>query len=392
MAADEINRRLPTLATRHIAWIKKDDLWVLTQSGITIFRGGMVETVTADQVPAIRNGAYDVLQVTPIETWVAGSNGIAIHKAGAWQTLTGNDGIPPGAIYTLRGGPDGAIWASGTGGVARFQDGKWELFDERNGLLDSECNMAGLWISSSGDVYVGTMQSLARFKSGVAERPKPELSCIWRGKPQADADGIIRLPPSQRTFLLEWAAPWLLPVPVEYRYRILPAMQEWSIPQNRKEILLERLSPGMHRAEVQARIKGAVESGWCAPLMASIYIEPQFLETVWAWLLGGFLIVLGFVASLQWRTRRLIARKKELQKGIEEALSHVKILRGLLPICASCKKIRDDSGYWRQIEAYIHEHTEADFTHGICPECMARLYPEFVRSAGIEESKKKKDD
>ena len=55
----------------------------------------------------------------------------------------------------------------------------------------------------------------------------------------------------------------------------------------------------------------------------------------------------------------------------------VKVLKGLLPICAKCKKIRDDKGYWNQVEIYIHEHTEADFSHGICPDCMKELYPEY---------------
>ena len=66
--------------------------------------------------------------------------------------------------------------------------------------------------------------------------------------------------------------------------------------------------------------------------------------------------------------RRLILREKE---------SEIKQLRGMLPICASCKKIRDDKGYWSQIETYIKKHSEAEFTHAICPECMRKLYPEY---------------
>jgi len=60
---------------------------------------------------------------------------------------------------------------------------------------------------------------------------------------------------------------------------------------------------------------------------------------------------------------------------LEQALSQIRTLRGLLPICANCKKIRDDTGYWNQIETYIHAHSEAEFSHGICPECMKKLYP-----------------
>ena len=69
-----------------------------------------------------------------------------------------------------------------------------------------------------------------------------------------------------------------------------------------------------------------------------------------------------------WLTQKLIAE-------LQEALESVKQLTGLLPICASCKKIRTDSGYWVQIEAYISSHSEAEFSHGICPDCI----PTFER-------------
>lgn len=64
--------------------------------------------------------------------------------------------------------------------------------------------------------------------------------------------------------------------------------------------------------------------------------------------------------------------------GLREAMNKISTLRGLLPICASCKKIRDDKGYWNQIEVYITEHTEADFSHGICPDCAKKLYGKFL--------------
>jgi hypothetical protein len=69
----------------------------------------------------------------------------------------------------------------------------------------------------------------------------------------------------------------------------------------------------------------------------------------------------------------LIREKEKLQ----EAISKIKQLSGLLPICASCKKIRDDKGYWNQIESYIRKHSEAEFSHGICPECAKKLYPDL---------------
>lgn len=77
--------------------------------------------------------------------------------------------------------------------------------------------------------------------------------------------------------------------------------------------------------------------------------------------------------------QRAIAEKERegLIRELREALARVKTLSGLLPICAACKKIRDDSGYWNRIEDYICKHSEAEFTHGLCPECAKRLYPDF---------------
>ncbi len=77
----------------------------------------------------------------------------------------------------------------------------------------------------------------------------------------------------------------------------------------------------------------------------------------------------GDLLSLRRANDVLQKRTKEL----EEALAKIKTLRGLIPICASCKKIRSDKGYWQQLEEYISEHSEADFTHGLCPECLKRV-------------------
>ena len=68
-------------------------------------------------------------------------------------------------------------------------------------------------------------------------------------------------------------------------------------------------------------------------------------------------------------------QRERLIDELQNALAEVKKLRGFLPICSSCKKIRDDKGYWNQIESYIRDHSEAEFTHSICPECAKKLYP-----------------
>jgi AmiR/NasT family two-component response regulator len=76
--------------------------------------------------------------------------------------------------------------------------------------------------------------------------------------------------------------------------------------------------------------------------------------------------------------RRLNVELQARNQELQAALSKVKLLSGLLPICANCKKIRNDEGYWQDVAVYVRDHSEAEFSHGICPDCMKQLYPEFI--------------
>ncbi len=96
--------------------------------------------------------------------------------------------------------------------------------------------------------------------------------------------------------------------------------------------------------------------------------------TVEGELLGGF----GLYEDITER-KRTEQERERLVVELQEALANIKTLSGLLPICASCKKIRDDQGYWSQIESYISAHSRAQFSHGICPECAKQLYPEHYQ-------------
>lgn len=83
-------------------------------------------------------------------------------------------------------------------------------------------------------------------------------------------------------------------------------------------------------------------------------------------MLAGMILIrpiFVFLKSAEQEQRNLVTK-------LQDAMSHIKTLSGLLPMCAWCKKIRNDKGYWEQLDVYIREHSEADFTHGICPECM----------------------
>jgi hypothetical protein len=104
-------------------------------------------------------------------------------------------------------------------------------------------------------------------------------------------------------------------------------------------------------------------------------------------LLASIVLVNLVAATSAWFFHRLkrrafaaLCREEELRIGLESALAEVKTLRGILPICAHCKRIRDDVGSWQQMEVYVREHTDAEFSHGICPECVQTHYPKYAES------------
>lgn len=72
-----------------------------------------------------------------------------------------------------------------------------------------------------------------------------------------------------------------------------------------------------------------------------------------------------------------ITKSKGAEEALKKAIDQIKTLRGFIPICASCKKIRDDKGFWNRLEDYILDHTEAQLSHGICPDCAKELYPDY---------------
>jgi DNA-binding NtrC family response regulator len=120
---------------------------------------------------------------------------------------------------------------------------------------------------------------------------------------------------------------------------------------------LQRLVPAVQRALEEAEEISARKEAEAALRRAHDELEMQVKQRT---------------AELQ----NEIEERKMTEESLRDALSKIKTLSGLLPICASCKKIRDDDGTWVHIESYIKNNSDADFTHGVCPECAIRLYPE----------------
>jgi len=143
----------------------------------------------------------------------------------------------------------------------------------------------------------------------------------------------------------------------------LPA-EEWSVFSDR---FVESPAPRFP-FEAQTRLKAK-----CGTVCDVLWSSSAILNDEGA---TDFVIVTGIDISA---LKKAEQEKEKLIIDLQSALAKVKTLKGLLPMCANCQKIRDDRGYWQQVEQYIRDHSDADFTHGICPECARKLYPQYMK-------------
>jgi AmiR/NasT family two-component response regulator len=145
-------------------------------------------------------------------------------------------------------------------------------------------------------------------------------------------------------------------------------------------ILTDVQMPDMDGIEAARQIQASCPT---PVVVLTAYASPDLLEKASEAGVGAYLTKPPDEKELERAIVIAMARFRDLMElrrlnaELQEALDKVKTLSGLLPICAACKKIRNDGGYWQQVEEYIHEHSNADFTHGICPECARKLYPEY---------------
>jgi transcriptional regulator with GAF, ATPase, and Fis domain len=151
---------------------------------------------------------------------------------------------------------------------------------------------------------------------------------------------------------------------------------------DRKPVLLNH--EALLERESQRRLVGSVPLVWLGtPLIADdkvigvmavqSYTNPHLFDEK----------DIEILASVSEQVALAIDRKRaekervELISALQKTLAEVKTLKGIIPICSSCKKIRDDKGYWNQVEAYLRDHSDAEFSHSICQECVAKLYPDL---------------
>jgi len=189
------------------------------------------------------------------------------------------------------------------------------------------------------------------------------------------AEGAV-FPPGEGDVEIRYSGlSFIAPERVQFRYRLDGFDTEWVEAGARRVAYYTNLPPGRYVFRVHACNSDGVwnETGHAL----TFRLQAHWYQTGWFHVSVVVLAALAVGAGHRWRVREHRRRERELARRVDEAVSHVKMLRGMLPICAGCKKIRDDKGYWNQMETYIQAHSDVDFSHGMCPDCIARLYPDY---------------
>jgi ligand-binding sensor domain-containing protein len=304
---------------------------------------------------------------------------------------TTRTGLRTDLNYAVQVDGRGRVWVSTDQGLDQLDSGLH--FGRNEGMIDEDCSIHALLVEE-GRIWVGTSGGLVRVDTSPSDAPlpPPRAQVI-----QAQFGGRVLDPPlasrieapfGENTVVLKIAAPtYLNERDLRFQVRLVGLEDAWRNIEHRAP-RYPALPGRSYRFEVRAA-QGGGDFGPAAGL--DFVIHPPWWKTGWCLTLEALAavgLILGIlrlrVASLARSRAALAAQVKaqteELRARNEElstALTHVHQLSGLLPICANCKKIRDDRGEWTPLESYITQHSEADFTHGICPTCIRTQYPDF---------------
>jgi len=370
--------------------------------------------------------------------WMGHRFGVSWLRGGKWKQLDAQS-IPGERVRWLCEDPDGGIWGATSGGLAYIRDEKVHLVSRQHGLPENQLRLvlddgAGfLWVASAGQIFRLDRREALAVIAGKARHVTPRAfdgadglrtseillsnnpgfraadGRLWfatsKGLATVNprqlsqelpppavrvqevrvndtayaADAPIDAPPGPGNLVVRYAAlSYATPERLRFRYQLEGYDEGFVDAENRRTAYYTNLPPGRHRFRVMAR-NG--DGPWStSEATFSLYLAPHFYQTPWFAGVCLAAVLLAVIAAHRARVHKLEVTRRELAARVEDGLQQIKVLRGLLPTCASCKKIRDESGSWNHMESFITAHSEANFSHSVCPECMAKLYPDAYAS------------
>jgi ligand-binding sensor domain-containing protein len=404
------NGGIPYFSSSYVTclnFIEKDStLWVGGTDGLTELRHGEARTYTsADGLAGnwVSSFAFDAEGTM----WITSPrDGLTRYRNGIFTKYTADKGLFTNELYCAVCDNDNNVWLSSPRGIGylrkedadAFDSGKkstlsMRVFTSVDGMKSEEC-FGGSWQPSGCKASDGTIW-FATVKGAVHINPKalqynstpPEVHVVRIVADSASYNpiNVIKLPAEADKIEISYTATsYLAPERVLFRYRLEGYDKEWINAKTRRVAYYTNLPPGKYRFRVIACNNDGVWNEEGASI--EFYKETHFYQTAWFIII----VVIGLCGIIygiyRWRVWQLKQREKYLQQRVQEELADVKMLSGLIPICSVCKRIRNDKGYWDQIEAYIQTHSDAKFSHGICPDCAAKMYPQYSIGKKSDES------
>jgi ligand-binding sensor domain-containing protein len=369
-------------------------LWVGTTTGLARVEGGSVRRVS---IAGKTHADYiDSMHADPDETlWLATTDaGLQRIRAGMLSAVTSKQGLPSDTVLSVLTDGQDRFWLSSGQGivcVARSDleaaaDGRSPsvraiAITEADGMRDRECSggvQPSAWRGRDGRIWYPTIAGVvvvnpARVKLNV----KPPVVLIE----EIVADGRrfmpgtdVVLPAGTRHLEIHYSAPnFVAPERLRFQHRLEGLDPLFFEAGSERLAHYTGLGPGRYRFRVRAANEDGVwDEGGTAYEFA---VRPYVWQTSWFYAVCIVTLLSAAAGASEWRVRSLRRREQELSRRVSDEMARVRVLSGMLPICAWCKKVRDDAGYWNQIEAYIRDHSQASFTHGICPDCLASADP-----------------
>jgi ligand-binding sensor domain-containing protein len=326
--------------------------------------------------------------------WIGTDSGglYGLPSEGQLRRYTVRDGLPSDNVASVLEDESGNLWVGTTLGLARISSAtslparpQVLQFDVRDGLQGNEFKRGAALRTRTGEMFFGGQRGFNYFFPRTVEtnpRVPPVVLTGFQlfnqpvpvGKPGSPLGTTITETPAltlshrDSVMTFEFAAlDFVIPSKHQYKYKLEGFDAAWNEVGSRRTATYTNLPPGDYTLRVAGSNNDGVwnEDGVRLP----IRVVPPFWRT---WTFQSTLVLGLLGAALgahRWRVRQHVLAERVLSGRVQEALAEIKTLSGLLPICAWCKRIRADDGRWRQIEAYVRDHTQADFTHGVCPDC-----------------------
>ncbi len=320
--------------------------------------------------------------------------GLVRYRGERFVAVTTAHGLPDDVIYAVVPDGLGGLWVSSNRGIFRVDrsdlnavaDGRaplvtTDVIGAADGLRSAECNgtvsRAGVR-ARDGRLWFPTTRGFAIIDPREAAHPRPVpvvIDDVLADQRSVDPlpDSLV-LPPGGGEVEFRFAVlGFSAGAAALVRYRLDGFDGAWRVAAGERTARYTNLPHGRYVFRVQTGSDRAPAEQRTAvlpvELRAHLY-EQRWIQALFVAGLVG--VAVGVVVV---RVRQLRSHQRKLQRAVDEALSHVKVLQGMLPVCAWCRRVRTDEGYWQQLEVYVSDHSNAAFTHGICPSCAEAIDP-----------------